>query len=1019
MQDLIRRLSRSSRSLVILTGLLLSYPFSKAEAQNRNYFFETLTIGQGLSHNSVFAVLQDRNGFMWFGTQNGLNRYDGYGFKTFGTGFSADPQFEGRAVTALLEDREGNLWVGTTNRGINIRFSETGRFLNVSKIPALSALARAWVSGLMQDKQGRIWIATFGQGLFLYAPPYQTLKHFRTNQQTINSDYVFEVVQDESGQIWAVTGQANFSQFDAAKGRFNAITPAGAASVQILDFHKTMLADQHGSLWISSDKEGLFRFDVRNRVLRAVPSRKSGIRSGIIRDLEADAQGNILIATDGSGLLVYDPLRETFSQIRHDPLQSGSLNTDALYDILIARDGNLWISTFNGGLNVHKPHKIRFATFSHTGYAPQEISHSSVLSLLETKDQRIWAGTDGGGLNLFHPETRSFTALQHQPNHPQSPGGNVVKALYEDAVGRIWIGFYDKGMDRYDPATGTFRHYPYSSDSPKTLSNNNVWSITGQPDGTLWIATLGGGLNRFDPQQETFTHYLHDPRNPNSPASNDIMIVFADRENRLWLGTQDQGLDVLDLKTGRFSHFRHDPRQPESLSGDEIRAIFQDSQGRIWIGTEDGGLNRWLGNGHFRRTTTLQGLMANSVVGITEDDARQLWVTTLGGVSRLNLQNGSVENFTFQNMPQPNQFNQAAVLYTRSGALFLGGINGLNMLNARQWLGNNTAFRPKTLITDLKIFNNPVLAGWNKDNRVIYKGFLENAQTIHLSYLDNAFSFDFATLDFNEPNNHRFLYRLEDFHDDWQVLSLPQHTVSFTNLEPGTYTFRVKGTDSSGKWSTEEATVQVVISPPFWKTLWFRLALFGLAIGSVVFGVRLWIHRRERELRERMDAAEREVLQLRNEKLTSELDTKNTELVSVGLQMAHKNDFLNKVKQELEVLPVQPDVHRLLHRQIGKMIEAEIRGEDFWERFTAYFNELNHAFMRNLTTAHPDLSPNDLKICSLMMINLNTKEMASILNITVKGVEKSRYRLKKKLGLSTEDDLLMYVKSFARPSHSL
>lgn len=970
------------------------------QAQDRPYYFEYLTIAQGLSHNTVHAVLQDRHGFMWFGTENGLNKYDGYSFKVYASGLPSDPQFEGRSVTALMEDQAGNLWAGTQNSGINLLSAQTGRFENLRHHPLFKPLSHAWVYRLFQDRQGRIWVGTMGQGAFLYQPKTQTLQHFRYQNSSLSNDYVLDFAEDTEGNIWAVTGGTGISRFSSQKNRFENLSLDPTGKTELLNFRKTLLADPQGYLWIGTERQGLFKYRISDRSFQVFDPYQ-GLSRNSIRDLELDAQRNILIATDGGGLHVLSQAAQTIRSFPYNPLQVGGLNTNALYDIWVGKEGNVWIGSFNGGVNVHKAQKTRFEHYAHTGYGANEISNSSVLSLLETRDGRIWVGTDGGGLNLFNPETKTFSAA------PISDlSSNVVKALHEDPKGRLWLGFYEKGLDGYDLKTGTLKHYPYGSNGRNTLSNPNVWSIVSNTDGTLWIGTLGGGLNHFDPETELFTHYLHNPQSGGSIASNDVRLVYRDTQNRLWVGTQDKGLDLFDPKTGRFLHYRHQPDQEASLSGDEVRSIFEDHAGRLWIGTEDGGLNLWLGHGRFKRYTTRKGFISNSIMGIEEDAQGNLWISTQTGLTKFNPTREVIENFNFRNTPHANQFNQEAILSTQTGLLIAGGINGLNLLNTAQ--APQSTANPPVWITDLKIFNDPVLAS---TARHVYIGRIETAQTIYLSYLDNAFSLDFASLDYNEPQNNRFIYKLEGFHEAWQNLPLPEHTVHFTNLEAGSYTLRVKGTNGIGQWSTHETALKIVISPPFWKTLWFRFLIVAALVALAAWGLRMLVHRRERELRAQMLESEREILRLRNENLAAELASKNTQLVSIGLQMAHKNDFLNKIKKELHDPSPETD-EPPTNKRVLKMIDSEVRGEDFWERFNAYFNEINNGFTQNLTQTHPNLSPNDLRLCSLIIINLSSKEMASILNITLRGVEKGRYRLKKKLGLSVEDDLNIYLKSF-------
>ncbi|MBL7977935.1 MAG: hypothetical protein JNN12_06305 [Bacteroidetes Order II. Incertae sedis bacterium] len=986
-------------------------------AQAAPYIFEHLTIEQGLSHNTVYSVLQDRFGMMWFATHNGLNKYDGYGFKVFNTSSKTDPAFEGRIITTLLEDRNGHIWVGTQNRGVNILDLHSGRFTASRKHPQLSALSDTWITRLFEDKKGWVWITTIGKGIFAYDPDKKELHAFNRANKKLTTDHAFDLTQDEQGHIWVVTDKSYLSRFHAGTKRFTAVTLGSPHTIELLGYRKVIRAQKDGTLWIGTDRQGLFKFRPATGALDRFPLEAAGISYNEVRDIDFAKDGTILVATDGGGLYYLRAGSTRFMNQTKNVTRPGNLNTNALYDIFVAKDQNIWIGSYNGGINVHKARKVRFDHFAHTGFVQGELSHSSVLCLLETRKGEIWIGTDGGGLNRFNPITRTFSAFTHQPTNPSSLSGNVVKSLYEAPDGKIWIGYFGRGLDVLDPITGKVTHFQTSPDVPASIHDGNVWSISGSPDGHIFIAILGDGLIVYEPKSKSFTHYKAGASNAQNLPTNDLMYVRTDTKNRVWIGTRDQGLVLFMPNSGEFKSFKSDHSKPSGLNGSEVRTVFEDRKGRIWVGTEDGGLNLWKGGNQFWKGDSPRGLLSESVMGIREDPKGYLWISTLSGLARLSPQSGTIENFNFHHHTQANQFNQAAILLSRSGQLMVGGINGLMMLNPEEV--TKSELHPQVRITELRVFNDSILPGKGPNGRVIYQGRLESTPTIFLSYLDNAFSLDFATSDLSEPQNNRFEYMLIGFHKEWQQLEIPRHSVNFTNLEPGNYTFRIKGTNSMGKWSPHETSLIIHISPPFWKSTLFRIFVFLLFVWAFWQSYRLLLNRRERHLRQQMIESERALLQLKNEKLASDLAAKSNQLVSMSLQMAHKNDFLNKVKKELKETP--PDAQEAspsLHGHVIKLIDAEVRGEDFWERFNAFFEETNSAFAQELRRKHPDLSANDLRICSLMLINVNTKEMASILNISPKGVEKSRYRLKKKLGLTPEEDLTLYLKSFANTLNS-
>jgi DNA-binding CsgD family transcriptional regulator len=473
------------------------------------------------------------------------------------------------------------------------------------------------------------------------------------------------------------------------------------------------------------------------------------------------------------------------------------------------------------------------------------------------------------------------------------------------------------------------------------------------------------------------------------------MDIFVDDRDRVWVGTAYHGLDLWDETRRSFVHHQHDPRDTFSLSDNEVRTIFQDSRGELWIGTEGGGLNRWLGDGRFERITQRDGLIANSVMGITEDEAGMIWVTTFEGISRLDPEDNSIRNFNFRTAQNANQFNQEAILRAADGKLYFGGINGLNSIRPEQVRENSR--QADIIFTELEIYNQPVAVSLLSNGRKVLDRPIEEADRVQLSYLDKSFSIAFSAIDYTNPRAHEFAYKMEGFDKDWRTAGAGQHSADYTNLAPGTYTFMVK-------YGTRTAAVVIDITPPFWQTIWFRLLLFVTLLLLLGFGVAFLIRRKEA-------VHKRQILELQNEKLATEVEAKTSKLMFSAVQMAHKNEILTDIKQDLQHLEEEPE--RKL-RQLVRKLERELMSEDYWEEFNLYFNQVNQDFARAILENHPQLTQNDLRMCSLMRINLSTKEIASLLNISTRGVEKSRYRLKKRLGLSGQDDLAKYINLFGK-----
>lgn len=991
--------------IVLLFSLFL---YDTVAAQS-NYFFESITINNGLPHNTVYRIIQDQKGFIWMGTQRGLIRYDGYECRLFGQTQAGSSGFVGKSVHALLEDKKGNLWVGTHTGDLAMRDALTGTFRYLTDTTTFKILIGKRIQTLFEDREGKIWIGTLDDGVIVYDPQTHTIQHFTHENNDLWNNIVFAFAQDKSGRMWVATAGEGINYFDTATQHFKQIF----ADVPNLNgYQKTLLLDDKDNLWIGSDGTGLYQMSLTTHHFRHFDIQTNGgkgLNANAVLSLAMTKDNHLLIATDGGGLNVFNPENNIFTAYKSNNAVSGSLNTNALYDVCIDRDNNIWLATFNGGVNVHKAHQIRFGYFTHTGNRANELSNRSVLGLCQTADGNIWLGTDGGGLNVFDKKTNRFSAV---PN-PNKVSNTVVKTIFEDKKKRLWLGYFNGGLALYNRQDGTFRHYLSNPNDSLSISNNSVWSIAEEQSGKLWVATVGNGINLFDPETGRFQQFFNKENDPTSLSHNGIMVVYADKKDNIWVGTEHSGLDLYNRDKNNFIHFTHRANAPLSISSDYIRAVFEDSRGRLWIATEGGGLNLWLGEDKFKHFTVQNGLISNAIMGISEDRDGLLWLSTFEGISRFDTDRERFHNFKFNKTldGMSNQFNQSAVLRTLDGEMLFGGINGLNTIRPEIIAPNNV--KPSVVLTDFKVFDVSVASGILPDGRKIFEGDISEVRHIQLSYLDNAFSIAFSALDFTESSRNKYAFKMEGFDKDWRYSTAEQRLVTYTNLNAGTYTFRVRGTNSSGEWSDNEATVKITITPPFWKTIWFRFLLFLLVAGLGILAFRIYIERRETILHQRVLESEQAVLTLQNEKLETEIETKNNELMSTAVQMAHKNELLLGIKDNLEDIKTASEAERLKSlRSLKRTLEAEIENKETWDQFLIYFDQVNRNFITELQAKHPNLTQNDLRMCALTRLNMSNREMATLLNISINGVEKSRYRLKKRLDLTVDDDLSRYLMTF-------
>jgi len=997
------RPAQAGRRLFALILCLWLMADLAAQQRKAELPFAHLTIRDRLSHNTVYCLLQDQYGYIWAGTPHGLNRYDGYDFRLFRTPArdSDSAGFRGTTITSLLEDHAGRLWVGTAQNGLNVRLPRASQFENLKQDTAFAPIRGYHISALYEDAEGLIWIGTIEGGLLRYDPLRKRSVHYNAARSGLSNDLVFDIIQDRQGRVWVATAGVGLHLLQP-DGRFALVPETVAGADNLAGYHKSLLLDGD-SLWVGTEGSGLYGLDLRSMAcgrIRTSPPISEGIR-----DLHMDSAGHIVIATAGDGLQVYQPASNQLDIYTSRRGQPHSLNTDALLCLMTDRSDNLWVGTYNGGINVHWPHQAWFEHMIPQGQPGQQPAQTrSVLSLMQSRSGTVWMGTDGGGVFQWDPQDASLPVPQfvHDPGNPASLAGNVVKSLLEDQKGRIWMGTFSEGLSRYDPATNRFTHFRHAYWQPGSLSGNNVWSMAERQNGAIWIATLGGGISVWDPRTERFRVHTTDPQIPGSLIDPNIAVVFVDQADQVWAGSLSRGLERWDPDRQIFIHHQHDPADSLSLSDDAVRVIFQDRRGDLWIGTEGGGLNRWLGGGQFERIGTREGLLDLNVMGISEDQEGWLWLSTYEGLTRFHPETRTFQSFDFRSEVNTNQFNQLALITLRDGRIMGGGIEGVHTISPHRLAKAPPA--PRVFLTDLQVFNQRIEPGPSLNDNVYLKKRIEVADTIFLDHADQAFTLFFASTRYDARS--QFSYRMRGFNDDWQLGSPGQNRATYTDLPPGSYHFEVS-------LDGEIAAVMLRISPPFWETFWFRVLMTLLGLSIIGLSMAIMVRRREQQHEQELLVANAKILALENEQLNNTLKTQNAKLMSSSAQAAQKNELISALKDQLQSLPVgAPD--RL--KSILDTMDRELKGEKYWEEFDFYMHHVDKAFTQAILARHPDLTQNDLRICLLIRLNLTTKETAALLNITPRGVEQSRYRLKKRLNLPREADLRQYIHGFDQPT---
>ena len=818
--------------------------------------FERLTIEQGLSVNTVTDILQDQTGFMWFATEDGLNRYDGYNFEVYRHDPEEPNSLTDSIITELTQDRAGNLWIGTYSGGLNRFDPMSGQITHYRNDPDdPNSLSDNQVNEIFEDQSGGLWIGT-PDGLNRLDLDDETWHHYRhdpLDPNSLSADYVDSIYEDSFGILWVGTTKG-LDLFERETEQFihfrnNPDDPNSLSGT----FVQAIFEDRSGQLWIGTYDGGLNRLDRQKETfIRYLydPENPNSLSSENVTSIVEDAWGDLWIGTD-SGLNWLDRENEVFVHYQTNPDDPLSLSHNGIECIYEDRSGGLWIGTDYGGVNLYNRLSEQFSLYQLDPNDPNSLSLNSIWSIWENNSGVLWIGTNGGGLNRFDRENNMWTHYQSEAENPNSLSNDIVMDVYEDQAGMVWIGTWGGGLNRLNPKIGRFTHYLSDPEDPRSLSNDTVWQVYKDHEGVLWIGTADG-LNRFDQETEQFTRFLHDPEDPNSISDSTIGTIYEDRSGTIWVGTFN-GLNRFDRDTESFTHHLHDPNNIQTLSHDIVFTIHEDTTGILWIGTFGGGLNRFdRESGSFTHYTVKDGLSNDVVYGILEDNQGYLWLSTNNGLSRFDSASETFRNFDVWDGLQAREFNYNAYFKSSSGEMFFGGVGGLN------------AFHPEGIIDNPYVPPVVLKTISQAGELVVLDEAFEYTTDVTFQWPNNYFDFEFASLNFFQPEQNLYAYKLEGFDEDWNYIGTRRFG-RYTNLPGGTYRLRLRGSNNDGVWNDEGTTIRITVVPPIWETWWFRGIFLLVIVGALIVGYQ-WrvrsIETRSRELKIQVESRTRELASL-------------------------------------------------------------------------------------------------------------------------------------------------------------
>lgn len=843
---------------ILLLCFCIAGVLSIAHAQDEKINFTSLTTKHGLSSNMVNAVIKDRYGLMWFGTEDGLDKFDGQSFTYYRNKPGDSTSLKSNEILALHEDRSGNLWIGTSGGSLSLYNRQKDAFIHFPANTGFNSIDNNVIRGITSDYRGRIWLVHYN-GVDILDPSTRRITNFplKAEDGLVREEHGICLYEDSKRQMWIGTSDGLW-RYDPQKATLKQYRhdPENASA---LGGHQVsaLAEDKRGNLWVGTSS-GLSMLMVGTDSF--ITTRQNQGNASIRRSADfvnaLAIDGNKLWIGHGTGLKILNTETGAVAEYQVDHRNIYSLTAESVRCIYIDPQGSYWLGTFRGGVNRYNKNLNLFNYVQANVFDAKGLNASIVTSFAENADGNVFAGTDQG-LNVFHPATKLFRPIPLKSDRKGNDGALSILAMRMNRRRQLYIGTFSDGLFLLDPRTEKYEQLLQGS-GMHDLNSNDIFCITEDSKGNMWIGTNGGGINVLDNRNRVVVRYT-----PSPVASNDIRLpvngfirdIVEDRNGHIWIGTHGGGLAVLNPSSGAFTLYS---TENSTLPNDKVQSIFEDAQGRIWAGTFGGGL--WILNRESGQTQLIsekEGLQNNSIYKIVADEKGLLWVSSNMGLSRIDPSSFRIDNFNHHNGIQHNNFVHGSGLRLTNGEMFFGGIEGINYFNPA-YLKKNVNV-PAVMITGLTVSNQSVKPSDDGPLRE----HISVARTINLDYKQN-FALQYIGLTYTVPQQNQYAYKLEGFDREWNMVG-NNTTASYTNLDPGEYVFRVKAANNDGIWNEEGTALTIVVHPPFWRTT-YAYALYAMLIIAAGLYAR---HRGIRKLKKKF-ALEQEKMRIDQERREAE-----------------------------------------------------------------------------------------------------------------------------------------------------
>ncbi|TCD01403.1 hybrid sensor histidine kinase/response regulator [Pedobacter psychroterrae] len=869
------------RKFLVASILFVQFFTTTLNAQE-NISLTTFNNGQGLSQNSVYSIFKDKTGLLWFATQDGLNKYNGYKITAYKHRVDHKYTLPSNFITTLAEDKNGDLWVGTRIDGLS-RFNRSAENFSSFKHEASDpgSLSDDKINVVYRDRASNIWIGTSNglnrrdekTGKFLRYYPKPESKN------TSSDNFILSIYEDIKNNLWVGTSNGLFL-LDRKSETFDAfIEPQGDKYAD--NAINVIAEDSKHRVWMGTNK-GLKVLERNTRTFRhfpVTPDEFSEVSVNPVFCIAKKGPDNFWLGTNTT-LQLFDATSEKLVSVSDRTPEDNLMPNDGIYSLLADDSGILWIGTTSQGILKHDENLPIFPSFN-SSLKSNPSAKNIIRGMSEDRKGNIYLATDEG-LSYLSRKNNSYQHFGYRKTDKNSLASNYTTAvLVSKYSGKVWVGTFNSGLDCFDPASGNFRHYR-KGDNLAALSSDAIYVLFEDHKGNIWIGT-DNGLNLLDPNSGRITSFFHKPGDPNTVADNAVQALAEDSKGNIWVGGYYNGVSVLNPQTKTFTHLNSGN---SALKKNVISAFYPDKDGNMWIGTMEAGLAYY--NAKTRNITSYNeknGLVNNTINYISKDRQGNIWLGTNQGIVRLDPKEKLFRNFNIYNGLKTLEFNFNSGVSLKSGEIAFGSINGFNLVNPDQLAFNTN--KPKILLTGLDLFNKPMAV--NVPGSPL-KQSISTTKTITLSFRESVFTVRFAALDYTMPAMNRYAYKLEGFDKEWRY-AVDIREATYTGLQPGTYVFHVKGSNNDGVWTDTPAELVIVVKPPYWRTWWFRI-LVALSIIAIMIAVYKY----------RIRLLSRQKIQLQSlvEHRTAELSTQAAELHRLNYELQTQSEELQVQSEELQ-----------------------------------------------------------------------------------------------------------------------